>query len=1117
MRSTRSTTLGFEAGFAPRGWSQRDDSQLGAEFVDARHHSSFDVADEAGDREWQAAHDSEIRERAEYEAEHEAGDRVVVRTASDGSWSSSKSPDGSWHGGSDRFSDGSWTDSHEGSRPPSLVQFEEGVVRGSMEGELQRLLASGTGQGAPTPQRWKSEMFVMLPESNVLKFWPQQQHGWSAQPPEAFFIELNSVSSVDLLSPLEFQIVYEGRRRLMHLRAPTAALAATWVESLRRAAALETREGEIVHQGEDYDEEPDSAYDDVRHRVDNELCMENFRVKRQQALQAEAERQEAAAWEIIEAAAAAHLRAQEEEEIELASLDQIAATVFPHEGSKLGVEANDRAIAGNQSPIAPIDDPCDHSARTHSVRQSVRQPVVASVDYDHMNRPLMRKNLSATDVAQAERAGLALKALLTKVKSDSTQKMSKGHLLSGDRSVNGRCQAEPEPEPEPVSAPSHSAPVAATVSANSTFAEPQTVSTAELSPTVLASIFDELEAASGSRGTVSSAELLSVIGNRFGTEAAVQAKRMIHGTTAAAARTSAQTGAGGRDRTGAGGMRTRSSTAAAMLAAQSALGRAAHGPLINTDHIPHLQASDTGPTAGGASVHVNETVPRRDTSGTTSAQLPLPPPSRRGPNMTVPADQAGARTATGASTLESWRQKSLSNHVDTLETAIAAGVNRAEESALGTSHGIRTNRGFYSTVGNGVPFLPSPPPLAPPSRSKPLTEPELRQVHLRQLQLGEGAAGLAPTENSVDQLHGLTLNMLSKRAVGGIGSLASQQTATVEAEAEARRQKLRSKLRAESFPLSNGQAAVDRATEVRSTQHERQQKTGGDHSFRRKAELEPESEPELEPQVSSAHREGTTATDNAREDRRTPDGTDDDSEEDRDSDNTQDDSSLEDDDAKREALEDLLRPVFEALDEDESGLLETDELRWPIGHAVERSIKHEVASHEGTEKEVQLKIKLAIDLAVSELDVDGVGAVDFDDFVGWASKNMNVVAQLAAHFNLPFVLPTQGKRVTRGQGVDDNPPPRLVLSSRVATAADAAAPAAPMSVVDAPANERQQGLPTTSCSTTMVASNGLFSAKTISSVPRGATGASIAIEERMRLMAERRIAKARGINVGTTS
>ena len=75
----------------------------------------------------------------------------------------------------------------------------------------------------------------------MLKFWPVQQHGWSAQPPEAFFIELNSVSSVELVGRFEFQIVYEGRRRLMHLRAPSPELAVSWVESLRRAARHSTR------------------------------------------------------------------------------------------------------------------------------------------------------------------------------------------------------------------------------------------------------------------------------------------------------------------------------------------------------------------------------------------------------------------------------------------------------------------------------------------------------------------------------------------------------------------------------------------------------------------------------------------------------------------------------------------------------------------------------------------------------------------------------------------------------------------------------------------------------------------------------------------------------------
>ena len=61
----------------------------------------------------------------------------------------------------------------------------------------------------------------------------------------------------------------------------------------------------------------------------------------------------------------------------------------------------------------------------------------------------------------------------------------------------------------------------------------------------------------------------------------------------------------------------------------------------------------------------------------------------------------------------------------------------------------------------------------------------------------------------------------------------------------------------------------------------------------------------------------------------------------------------DDEEERKEALMETYRPVFEAMDEDESGLLEPAELRFPIGHAVERSIKLEVASHDGTEKEVR--------------------------------------------------------------------------------------------------------------------------------------------------------------------
>ena len=215
---------GFDAEQRPRGWHGEesrgaaagtlrhgessfgeeqtwyDDLALGADFADAQHQPSFNVAAEDGDSPSprQAARVKQLLEQAEAEAEahgrsavlgadggdtgspqharRRAGPRVS-RTASTGSWSDS---DGSWHA-SRRSSDGGWSDSSGGSWPDSAhseyppVQFEEGVVRGSMEGVLDRLLGAGGSssghglRGAHTQQRWKSEMFVMLPESSVLK------------------------------------------------------------------------------------------------------------------------------------------------------------------------------------------------------------------------------------------------------------------------------------------------------------------------------------------------------------------------------------------------------------------------------------------------------------------------------------------------------------------------------------------------------------------------------------------------------------------------------------------------------------------------------------------------------------------------------------------------------------------------------------------------------------------------------------------------------------------------------------------------------------------------------------------------------------------------------------
>ena len=991
-----------------------DDLGLGADFVDARHQPSFSVVHETGDlySPRQVARTREVLERSEYKAEREA-ENPIFRTVSAGSWSDSA--DGSWDG-----SDGSWSDSN-GSRSGSAyserpAQFEDGVVRrGSMEGVLERLLAPGAGQGVHIPRRWKSEMFVMLPASNVLKFWPHQEHGWSAQPPEAFYIEIDSVSSVDLISPLEFQIVYEGRRRLMHLRAATAPLAAAWVDSLRRAATVLETDSDML--------ETDSCDDELEScHLENERRKDRFGLERQRA---EVERQEAAAWEIIEAAAAEHARARQAQE--LAALDQIAATVFARRGSELGAGAST-------------------GAPTYNGRR---------------DRPSTGNELSVADEAQAKQAGLALKALLEKAKSDSPPRSQQGQSLPG------------------------STPARATAFGQSAASDaPRASAAAGMSPKVLESLFDELEAASGGSGTVSSVELLSEISKRFGTEAAAQAKQLIYGT---ALSTGARAeGAERGESVGRGGMRPGSSTAAAMTAAQSALDRAAQGPSMMADRTQHVQASDTTLTAARSSAYrPRETVP----AGT---QLPLPPPSRPGPNMPpLFADRA--------------------------EAAAAASVAR-HDPTVDSSRGVQTSGGIHMSEGNGVPFLPSPPPLAPPARSNPLTDAELRQVHLRQLH--------APADRAVDGLRGMTLGMLSKRAVGSAALPLSHQVLETEVEAETRRQKLQTKLRTENVPLSNQKPAEERATaaadrdnELLISRHQHDEKTAREDSLRKpKVEQEPEPEPELDAAVGlgSARGDGQTLeTVSERDDRHKSDEHNDASEANSDSDTVQDDDEDEDEEEHedREALKSALRPIFEAMDQDESGLLEPDELRFPIGRAVEHTIKLEVASRGGTEKEVQLKMKMAVDLAVSELDADGVGAVDFDDFVSWGTKNLNVVAQLAAHLKVPFVLPNYGKQTAGGHKGGGIRPPKLP-SQRVPTAGDISPPAPD---ADAPDRERGQELPTSSGSKTIVAPSAPLVALPVTSAPTGATGASSAIEERMRLMAQRRKAKARGMSIGGPS
>ena len=194
----------------------------------------------------------------------------------------------------------------------------------------------------------------------MLKFWPVQQHGWSAQPPEAFFIELNSVSSVELVGRFEFQIVYEGRRRLMHLRAPSPELAVSWVESLRRAAPLwltgreagagaapllhsgrlppEERRGERSagrDMADRYDRELDRYHDDIEEKRDGRRerhLQRRLKAEREMAREAEHERkeEEARAWEVIEERMlkAEQEREQAEEQVRLFKATNILAPFF---------------------------------------------------------------------------------------------------------------------------------------------------------------------------------------------------------------------------------------------------------------------------------------------------------------------------------------------------------------------------------------------------------------------------------------------------------------------------------------------------------------------------------------------------------------------------------------------------------------------------------------------------------------------------------------------------------------------------------------------------------------------------------------------------------------------
>lgn len=199
----------------------------------------------------------------------------------------------------------------------------------------------------------------------------------------------------------------------------------------------------------------------------------------------------------------------------------------------------------------------------------------------------------------------------------------------------------------------------------------------------------------------------------------------------------------------------------------------------------------------------------------------------------------------------------------------------------------------------------------------------------------------------------------------------------------------------------------------------------------------------------------------------------------------------------------------------------------------------------------------------------GVGAVDFDDFMRWARKNVKTVAQLASHLNVPFPVPKHGNGGAGRQTRASYSPPVLpvVSPTRAATViTDARSPSTAVPRASNPIGDRmgmvaQQQTATAvgragankpppvllSVSSTHAASVAPGGATAdvdvcaaapeasthgapmsmISTQPgplvataarlpsAGVTGASNAIEERMRLMAQRRKAKARGL--GDTS
>lgn len=107
-----------------------------------------------------------------------------------------------------------------------------------------------------------------------------------------------------------------------------------------------------------------------------------------------------------------------------------------------------------------------------------------------------------------------------------------------------------------------------------------------------------------------------------------------------------------------------------------------------------------------------------------------------------------------------------------------------------------------------------------------------------------------------------------------------------------------------------------------------------------------------------------------------------------------------------------------------------------------------------------------------------------------------LVAQLAAHLKLPFALSTVNKQMTDRDAKRE--PPKLAPSLRAAAARAAGDDTAMAPVVpNIAATAGEQREEPTSGST--------------------ATGVSSAIEERMRLMAQRRKAKARSFSIGAAS